>query len=94
MADYGTPCRYRHVMSAPKQAVVTQDYKVSVGIDAASKLSGVGRNTIYAWVNSGQLPAARIGRRGKVVIVLKDLKAFLARKALEDSNARRETLAR
>ena len=65
-----------HERSSRNQAV-SQPYKLSVTIDEAVRLTSIGKNTLYAWINDGRLKAVRIGERGRIIIPVKNLERFL-----------------
>lgn len=63
--------------------------KLAYTIDEASKMSGIGRTSLYAEIRSGRLAARKMGRR--TVIAHSDLVAFVAQlpNALDTGDIRR-----
>lgn len=54
---------------------------IAVSIPEATRLSGVGRSTIYSEVKAGSLKVRKIGRR--TIIAMDDLRKWLASKSGE-----------
>ena len=51
--------------------------KVAVSINEAVQIFGIGRSTLYQAMNTGELPARKLGTR--TIILFDDLKAYLDR---------------
>ena len=63
---------------------MAKEYKIepiSVSINEASAMIGIGRVTIYKLINEGELPSLKVGDRR--LILVKEIRKFLDRKAEE-----------
>jgi len=67
---------------------------LTLSVEAAAKVLGVGRGTAYEWARTGQLPSIRCGRRyyvpRRVLEVLCEEKAEEARRLVAARRAERE----
>lgn len=50
--------------------------RLAYSVDEAARITGIGRTTLYALMNSGELPSAKVGRRRIIRSV--DLAALVA----------------
>lgn len=65
----------------PERAPLAPLPRLAISVREAGETIGVGRNTIYALMKSGELPHVKIGKH--TAIRLRDLEAFLERRVAQ-----------
>ena len=55
--------------------MIDKSTKFAVSVKSAVQVSGIGRSKLYEAMNTGKLPARKLGTR--TIILLDDLKAYL-----------------
>jgi excisionase family DNA binding protein len=59
---------------------------LAVSVDAATRVSGIGRTRLYEAMSSGELASCKIGKRR--LILLEDLRAWLAQQRRAETHPR------
>jgi excisionase family DNA binding protein len=65
---------------------VSDIQKIHLSVAEAAARAGVSKGLVYGWIESGMLSCYRLGakgRRGKILIAIADLDAFLAQCRVE-----------